>query len=231
MSFFLNALLILAFGGFMPQASAYVVYVHHGISDTTRIIIIVVCIVIFFLLLACRLARVRQNRRAAQANATIIPITTQPNTAHYASQGPGGYNGYTLPPPPQGQGQYPPSQGYPQNYVGQAPYGQAYTPGGYAPPAYGPGDAEKAVGTPPAMTDINVNVQQYPSYAPPAGPPPPGGAAHAPAPALGETFASGFYSPPPGPPPATGYDATPLSPVPPAHTTGQDHAGTYHSPH
>jgi hypothetical protein len=104
--------------------------------------------VIFFLLLACRLARIRQNRRAAMAGAPIIPITTTqvPNAPNYATQGPGGYNGYTLPAP--SQGQYPPVQGYPQNYGQQQGYGQpqAYPPGAYTP-GYGPdAEAEKNVG-------------------------------------------------------------------------------------
>ncbi|KAJ7445075.1 hypothetical protein FB451DRAFT_69654 [Mycena latifolia] len=218
MTFFLNALVFLALASFTPEASAYIVVVHSGLSDSTRIIIIVVCIVVFLLLLACRIARIRQNRRTAVA-ATIIPVATpQAPAPNYAGQGPGGYNGYTLPPLQQGQGQYPPPQGYPQNYPQQQNYGQAY-----APPAYGPGfgatDAEKGiVGTSP-MTDISTNPQQppYAAYPPPPGPP---GAMYAPPPGPPDAA----YPPPPGAPPGiysppTGYDAAPLSPVPPAHTT------------
>jgi hypothetical protein len=79
-----------------------------------------VCVVIFILLLACRFARMRQNRKAALAAAPIIPVnvTQVPNGTY----GPGGYNNYPVPPPVQGQ--YPPPQGYPQNYAPQPAYGQ-----------------------------------------------------------------------------------------------------------
>jgi hypothetical protein len=79
-----------------------------------------VCVVIFILLLACRFARMRQNRKAALAAAPIIPVNvTQVPNGTYGS---GGYNNYPVPPPVQGQ--YPPPQGYPQNYAPQPAYGQ-----------------------------------------------------------------------------------------------------------
>ncbi|KAJ7133237.1 hypothetical protein C8R44DRAFT_899621 [Mycena epipterygia] len=163
MAFFPTALLLLALASFAPQASAIILVVHHsGLSDTTRIVIIFVAIVLFLLLCACRLARIRQNRIArASALAALpsvaVPVGTTQVAPNYASQGTGGYNGYTLPLPlpPPGPRQYPPPQGYPfpgqpQNYVGQ---GQGQ-PGYYAPqgytlpytlPAYAP-DAEKGYG-------------------------------------------------------------------------------------
>ncbi|KAJ7290042.1 hypothetical protein C8J57DRAFT_1275064 [Mycena rebaudengoi] len=245
MSFILQALLFLVLAQFAPEAAAYVVVVHHsGISDTTRIIIIIVSIVLVLLIIACRVMRIRQQR-AAIRNAAILPVTAQvqqPQQIHqpnFASQGPGGYNGYTIPHPPQGQ--YPP----PQNNQGQGIYGppSSQGPGGYngytiplppqgqypppqnnqgqgnyGSPSYGPGmptlSMEKVHSeemTPP-VTAVIAPGQQYPSYFPPNGSPPAHGAP------VG-------YTPPveaPHPPYLIGH--TPLSPVPVAHTTGQDHA-------
>ncbi|KAJ6570829.1 hypothetical protein DFH09DRAFT_411335 [Mycena vulgaris] len=203
MTLFLNTLGVLALASFTPTASAYIPVPHTttGLSNGTRTAVIIVCVLVFILLIACCMARNHQNRRAAAM--TIIPLaTTQvyaPNPANSA-----GYNAYTSP-PTQAQGQYPPPQGYQQSY-GQPPQGM------YAPPAYGPGDADKG---PDGSLPINVNPQDSPypppgsAYAPPLGPP-------------------SVCAPPPGPPgvysPPTGYDAAPPpAPVPPAHTTGQDH--------
>lgn len=73
-----------------------------------------VSIVLFFLTLACRIAKIRENGRAERAKReAAAPVMTAatgtPNANNYASQGPGGYNGYTLPPRPV-QAQYPPSR-------------------------------------------------------------------------------------------------------------------------
>ncbi|KAJ6779240.1 hypothetical protein DFH09DRAFT_1404933 [Mycena vulgaris] len=192
---------------------------HHGLSDRTRIITVVVCIVVLLLLLACRIARIRQNRRAAAAVTSVLPIATaQAHAPNYASQGLGGYNGYTLPP----------------NYAPQPPYGQP-PQGPYAPPGYGGHVGTGGEGAPQhaarhgrqrerAATAVRcLHVRMRPllsrdqsmiitarwpadAYAPPAG----------------------GYAPPFGPPgvysPPAGYAAAPaLPPVSPAHTTGQDH--------
>ncbi|KAJ7022560.1 hypothetical protein C8F04DRAFT_1137689 [Mycena alexandri] len=167
MSLSVKAFLSLVLASLAPEASAVIIVVHNGngLSDNARIAIIVVCIVLFVLLLACRVARIRQNRRALAAGVAqpVIPVSTvqiPPNVPNYASQGPGGYNGYTLPPT-----QY--QQGYVQP--------QDYQPGRvYPPPAYGPGgigqDAEKNGFAPPAgPADTNANADQH--YAPPPGPP------------------------------------------------------------
>ncbi|KAJ6496118.1 hypothetical protein C8R45DRAFT_985066 [Mycena sanguinolenta] len=112
-----------------------------------------VFLVIFFLLLALHFARVRRNRRAAQAAAPNIPVIVsqvQPNAS-----------GYNYPVSPQ----YPPPQGY-----GPQPgyYGQPYIPGGAgADPGKAYGNYSPPVGMP------NTNAQGM-LYAPPPGPPPSG---------------------------------------------------------
>ncbi|KAJ6517286.1 hypothetical protein C8R47DRAFT_1189697 [Mycena vitilis] len=202
MSFFLPvAALLSLFASFTPASGAIIIVPasgHNGLSNTARIVIIVVCVVVFVLLLACRIARIRQNnRQTLAANGGGAPGTIQmAPAANYAGQGPGGYNGYTLPSTqarystPQGQGYPQQQQGYPQaqqqNYP---PNVNAYTPPAYTP---GPGgDAEK-----------NGHAWQEQS------------ASHMGAP--------GYYAPPQGPPPS-GYDAAPPAAPPAAHTTGQDH--------
>ncbi|KAJ7133216.1 hypothetical protein C8R44DRAFT_849415 [Mycena epipterygia] len=239
MPFFLHALLLLALASFAPQASAVIVVVHHsGLSDTTRIVIIVVAIVLFLLLCACRLARIRQNRIARESAiaalpSVAVPVGTMQMAPNYASQGAGGYNGYTLPPP--GPGQYPPPQGYPfpnqpQNYIVPPGQGQPqnYAPQGYTPPAYAP-DAEKGYGTPPANATPTFPARQPANeyahappgvYAPPPGPP--GVYAPPPGPPSAYSPPPGVYSPPPGPPPTaavTGYDAAPITPPAPVHVS------------
>ncbi|KAJ7723799.1 hypothetical protein B0H16DRAFT_1786749 [Mycena metata] len=164
-----KAFFFLVLASLAPEVSAVIIVYHSGsgLSDNARIAIIVVCVVLFVLLLACRVARIRQNRRALAARVAqpVIPVSTvqiPPNVPNYASQGPGGYNGYTLPPT-----QY--LQGY-----GRPP--QDYQPGNvYTPPAYGPGvdgvNAEKNDFALPAAGPTNTDANANQHYAPPPGPP------------------------------------------------------------
>ncbi|KAJ7742371.1 hypothetical protein DFH07DRAFT_980434 [Mycena maculata] len=206
MPFLPNALLSVALAGFTPQAAAYIAVVggrHSVLSNTGRIVVIVMCIAILLFLLTCSLERRRQNRRVAAA-AAIPVMTTQvpPNApvANYAS----GYNGYPMPPPPQAQVQYPPPQGYPQNYGQPAQNltpGQPYNPP-YSSPTYGPGAGGEY--KMPSVGNINSHLQQqYSGYAPAPGPPPRG---------VMPVYDYNL-------PPRNGYDAAIVSPVPQAHTT------------
>ncbi|KAJ6612833.1 hypothetical protein B0H10DRAFT_1951956 [Mycena sp. CBHHK59/15] len=166
MSFFLHALLLLALANFTPQASAYIVVVSHGgLSTTHKIIIIVVTLVILLLLIACRIARARQQRQATLIPVTVMQLPPQgyaPQAANYVSQGPGGYNGYTVGPPPQAQ--YPPPQ---MHGYGPAPpvYGNAVSSSLAKNPHETVVSQEKSEGgnvTP--VTDINAQANYNPTY-------------------------------------------------------------------
>ncbi|KAJ7160389.1 hypothetical protein C8R46DRAFT_1107939 [Mycena filopes] len=196
-----TTLLSLVLASLLPLEASAVIIVYHdghnGLSDSARIAIIVVAIVLFLALLTCRLLRIRQNRRALAAARATLPApamsTTQVPAANYAGQGPGGFNGYTLPPTQQQQQQYGQS-GYPQQQAQQ----QVYPPPGYGGQDVEKGYNDQAPSMPMGPGDMNAAQQpQYTGggYAPPPGPP-----------------NGGYYPPPVSPPPAahtTDHSAVP----------------------